>query len=233
MSTPSFRLTVDDIELTLVEFDGEEEMNRLFKYTFTTEIPTRKGLGNVIDADAVFTIVEYDTELHWGDIQIPGYISKASKTSSNWILEFSPKLLKTTTNKRSEIYFSEDRLLTALTVIQSEFENDINLTGRTAIFDILTTLPGRKLFCQFRESNWNYVARLCDHWGFHFYFDHYNNTIVFADNNGDEKKFTSQLKTTSSTADNSQLKIVNWQESVVPTESYTKIVGYDYENAGT
>ena len=40
MPTPSFKLTVDGLELTLVEFDGIEEMNRLFKYSFTTEVPT-------------------------------------------------------------------------------------------------------------------------------------------------------------------------------------------------
>jgi uncharacterized protein involved in type VI secretion and phage assembly len=234
MATPTFKLSVEGLDLTLVEFDGTEELNRLFKYTFKTEIPSSgEKLADVIGGDAIFTIEEFDTNLHAGDIEIPGYISKASKTSGEWILEFLPKLKKTITNNRSEIYFKEDASLTALNVIQSEFDNDIFLNDRTPVFDILGTLPTRKLFCQFHESNWNYIARLCDHWGFHFYFDHYNSQIVFADNNQYDQKFTTQLKTTSATADNSQLKIVNWQEAILPTESYTKIVGYDYENAGT
>ncbi|MGK0476487.1 MAG: hypothetical protein ACJAYV_002162, partial [Oleispira sp.] len=120
MSTPSFKLSVDGTELTLIEFDGEEEMNRLFKYSFTTEIPTTgQKLIDVIDGDAVFTIAEYDTALHTGDIEIPGYISRASKTSSEWILEFQPKLHKATTNSRAEIYFKEDASLNALLIIQS------------------------------------------------------------------------------------------------------------------
>jgi uncharacterized protein involved in type VI secretion and phage assembly len=233
MPTPSFKLTVDGTELTLVEFDGEEELNRLFKYTFKTEIPSSGKIADVIDGDAIFTIVEFDSSLHSGDIEIPGYISKASKTSNEWVLEFRPKLNKTTTNSRSEIYFKEDASLTALTVIQSEFDNDIYLNDRTPVFDISGTLPSRKLFCQFQESNWNYVARLCDHWGFHFYFDHYSSQIVFANNEQYDQKFLTQLKTTSSTAVNSQLKIVDWLEAISPTESYTTIVGYDYENAGT
>ena len=213
MATPTFKLSVEGLDLTLVEFDGTEELNRLFKYTFKTEIPSSgEKLADVIGGDAIFTIEEFDTSLHAGDIEIPGYISKASKTSGEWILEFLPKLKKTITNNRSEIYFKEDASLTALTVIQSEFDNDIFLNDRTPVFDILGTLPTRKLFCQFHESNWNYVARLCDHWGFHFYFDHYNSQIVFADNDQYDQKFTTQLKTTSATADNSQLKIVNWQE---------------------
>ncbi len=234
MPTPTFKLTVDSLELTLVEFDGIEEMNRLFKYTFTTEIPTTgEKLVDVIDGDAIFTIVEYDTSLHTGDIEIPGYISKASKTNGEWILEFQPKLKKTTTNSRSEIYFKEDASLDALAVIQLEFDHDIALSDRTPIFDITSTLPTRKLFCQFHESNLNFVARLCDHWGFHFYFDHYSSQLVFADNNQYDQKFTTQLKTTNTTSDSSPLKIRNWQENLIPVESYTTVLGYDHENAGT
>lgn len=234
MSTPTFKLSVDDIDLTLVEFDGVEEMNRLFKYTFTTEIPTTgEKLADIIDGDAVFTIEQYDTSLHTGDIEIAGYISKASKTSDEWILEFQPKLKKTTTNSRSEIYFKEDASLNALSVIQLEFDHDITLSDRTPIFDITSTLPSRKLFCQFHESNLNFVARLCDHWGFHFYFDHYSSQLVFADNNQYDQKFTTQLKTTNTTSDSSQLKILNWQENINPVESYTTVTGHDHENAGT
>ncbi|MEH6448275.1 MAG: contractile injection system protein, VgrG/Pvc8 family [Oleispira sp.] len=234
MSTPTFKLTVDGLELTLVEFDGVEEMNRLFKYTFTAETPTTgEKLIDVIDGDAIFTIEEYDTSLHTGNIEIPGYISKASKSNGFWILEFSPKLLKTTTNSRAEIYFKEDDSLTALTVIDSEFQNDILLNDRVAVFDITATLPTRKLFCQLHESNFNFVARLCDHWGFHFYFDHFLTKIVFADNNLYDQVFTTELKTTNATADNSPLKIINWQEEVKALESYTTIIGHDHANAGT
>lgn len=234
MTTPTFKLIVDGIELTLVEFDGVEEMNRLFKYTFKTEIPsTGEKLADIIDGDAVFTIEEFDTSLYTGNIEIPGYISKASKTSNDWILEFQPKLKKTTTNSRSEIYFTEAASLDAKDVIELEFDHDISLNDRTPVYDITSTLPTRKLFCQFHESNFNFVARLCDHWGFQFYFDHYNSQIVFADNNQYDQKITTQLKTTSTTADNSPLKILNWQENLVPTESYTTVFGYDHENAGT
>jgi uncharacterized protein involved in type VI secretion and phage assembly len=233
MSTPTFKLTVDSHELTLVEFDGVEELNRLFKYTFTTEIPTGVALASMIDGDATFTIEEYDTNLHTGDIDIPGYISTASKSNGYWVLEFSPKLFKTTTNSRAEIYFKEDDSLTALSVIDLEFQNDILLNDRDAVFDITTTLPTRKLFCQLHESNFNFVARLCDHWGFHFYFDHFLTKIVFADNNIYDQVFTTQLKTTNATADNSPLKIINWQEEIKAVESYTTVIGHDHANAGT
>jgi len=233
MSTPTFKLTVDGFDLTLVEFDGIEELNRLFKYTFKAEIPLGKSLSDVLDGDAVFTIVEFDTNLYSGDIDIPGYISKVSKTSSEWTLEFLPKLHKTTTNSRAEIYFKEDASLTALSVIEEEFKNDILLNDRSPVFDIISTLPTRKLFCQLHESNWNYVARLCDHWGFHFYFDHYNQQIVFADNNQYDQSFTTELKTTISTADNSPLKILNWQENLQAVASITVITGYDNYNAAT
>jgi uncharacterized protein involved in type VI secretion and phage assembly len=234
MSTPSFRLTVDDIELTLVEFDGEEEMNRLFKYSFITEIPTTgEKLVDVIDGDAVFTIKEYDTTLHTGDIEIPGYIVAASRSAETWTLEFQPKLNKTTTNRRAEIYFSELEDLTALSVIESEFDNDILLNDRNTVFDITGDLPQRKLFCQMHESNFDFVARLCDHWGFHFYFDHITIQLVFANNLSYDKFLSVRLKTTSSTADNSNLKILNWSETVAATENYVTIIGHNHDNART
>ena len=213
MSTPSFTLTVNGIALTLVEFDGREEMNRLFSYTFKCEAPSGKKLVDVLDGDALFTIKEYDTSIYTGDLEISGYISAASKSSSAWILEFHPKLHKATTNSRSEIYFQEDGLLDIDSVLQSEFQNDILLNERSAVFNIggSLPLPQRKLFCQFHESNWNYVARMCDHWGFHFYFDHFNSQLVFADDNQYDQTINTGLKTTASTADNTHTKLLSWK----------------------
>jgi uncharacterized protein involved in type VI secretion and phage assembly len=234
MSTPSFKLTVDAIELTLVEFDGVEEMNRLFKYTFMTEIPTNgEKLIDIIDGDAVFTIKEYDTTLHTGDITILGYISKASKAAGYWILDFRPEIHQTTTNSRAEIYYKEDASLTALSIINSELITDLYLSNSDIVFDVTATLPQRKLFCQLHESNFNFVARLCDQWGFHFYFDHHTNKLVFADNNTYDQNFFSALKTTNTTADNDKLKVVNWSEALDTNKNFTTIVGHDYANAST
>lgn len=233
MPTPTFKLLVDDIDLTLVEFDGQEEMNRLFKYTFTTEIPSGKKLSDVINGDAVFTIKEFDTSLHSGDIGISGYISKASKSNGYWVLEFLPKLQKTTTNSRSEIYFKEDSSLTVKDIIEEEFDTDITLNDRTPIYNITATLPTRKLFCQFHESNLNFVARLCDHWGFQFYFDHYTSQIVFADDTSYDQEFKAELKTTNSSATNALLTISDWQESLKNPLSYSTVTGYNSETAGT
>ncbi len=234
MPAPTFKLTVDNIELTLIEFDGIEEMNRLFKYTFTTEVPSNiKSIVNIIDSDALFTICKIEDNYYDSDIEIPGYISSASKSNNKWILEFLPKVNRTNTNCRSEIHFNENDSLNAKTIIENQFELDSLLIDRDAIFTISDTLPNRKLFCQFNESNFNFIARLCDHWGFQFYFDHFNSTMVFADNSHYDQEFNITLKTTDATADNSPLKILDWQELILPTNSYTTIKGHDYENSGT
>ncbi|MFT4765233.1 MAG: hypothetical protein ACI9OH_002342 [Oleispira sp.] len=236
MSTPTFKLTVDNVpllELTLVEFDGVEELNRLFKYTFTTEIPEGATLASVIDGDATFTIKEYDTTLHTGDITISGYISKASKAAGYWILDFLPEIHQTTTNSRAEIYFKEDASLTALSIINSELINDLYLSNSDIIFDVTASLPNRNLFCQLHESNFNFVARLCDQWGFHFYFDHHTNKLVFADNNTYDQNFFSILKTTNTTAVNNKLKVLNWHEALDTNKNFITIIGHDHTNAST
>jgi uncharacterized protein involved in type VI secretion and phage assembly len=234
MSTPTFTLTVNSISLTLVEFDGTEEMNRLFSYRFVTEIPTGKSLADVLDGDANFVIKQFDSSLHSGDISIPGYIAKASKSNELWYLEFLPKIHKASTNSRSEIYFNENGTLDAEQIINQEIDNDALLSSdRTDNINISSTLPTRRLFCQLNESNWNYVARLCDHWGFHFYFDHYQSQLVIADDTQYDEQFTTELKTTNATPDTSQLKLINWSEDVSADQSYITVNGYDHLNAGT
>ena len=234
MSTPEFQLTVDSKALTLIEFDGVEAMNRLFEFVFTCEdLDDGTKLVDLIDADAVFTIKEYDSALYSGDLDIPGYISKVSKISGNWVLEFHPKIKKATTNSRSEIYFKDDASLTAKSVIDYEFNKDIVIEDRNYVDSIVATLPSRKLFCQYNESNFNFVARLCDYWGFQFYFDHYAQNIVISDNDQFDKEFSSKLKTKKRTPDNHKLKIRNWFEEITAPSNFITVIGHDYANAGT
>lgn len=234
MSTPSFELMVNNEKLTLIEFDGVEAMNRIFEFTFVCEAPTSDTkLIDIIDADATFTIKEFDVELYSGDLDIPGYISKVSKVNGNWVLEFHPKILKATTNCRSEIYFKEDASLTAKSVIDYEFSRDIVIEDRDYVDSIVATLPSRKLFCQYNESNFNFIARLCDYWGFQFYFDHFAQNIVISDNDQFDQEFDPKLKTKRRTPDNHKLKVKDWFEEVTAPTNFVTVIGHDHANAGT
>lgn len=233
MSVPSFELLVDTESFTLIEFDGEEQMNRIFEYRFTCEAPASSlTLADVINSDATFTIKEYDTDIYTGDIDIPGYISAASRKNGNWILTFLPKIHKSTINARSEIYFDNNATLTADTVIESELDNDILLEDRDYINNV-NGLPSRKLFCQYNESNFNFVARLCDYWGIQFYFDHFTSNIVFANDSNYDQTIFAKFKTTDKTSQNHKLKIKDWNESIYPPHSYFTVIGHDHNNAGT
>jgi len=233
MSTPTFTLTVNGIQLTLVEFDGTEEMNRLFKYTITTEIPSGQKLTDIINEDATFVIKQFDNSIYDQDVAINGYISQASSSNGHWILIFEPLLKKSHANKRSEIYYDENASLTPLSVIQQGYNSNQLLNGANAIFNITETLPTRSLFCQFHESNFNFVGRLCDQWGFHFYFDYFEGNFVVADNANYETEIQNTFLTTSATPDNALLKIRNWQEQLSTVNTYTTVIGHDYANAGT
>lgn len=238
MPTPSFKLTVDAIELTLVEFDGYEAMNRLFKYTFTTEIPSSsKKLVDMIDGDAVFTIKKYDSSIYDGDIEIQGFISKASKSDGYWILDFEPNLRKEEASSYSKIFYNESTAQTPQDILQDRFDNLTTSLNYPAVFNLLETLPVRNLYCQFGESNLNFIGRLCDHWGISFFFDHINRKLIFENQTSGSghylEIFDNQLKTTSAAADNSKFKIRKWSENIQPINSYNRITGHDYNNAGT
>jgi uncharacterized protein involved in type VI secretion and phage assembly len=238
MPTPSFKLTVDGLELTLVEFDGYEAMNRLFKYTFTAEIPSSgKKLVDMIDGDAVFTINKYDSSIYDEDIEIQGYISKASKSDGYWLLDFEPNLRKEEASSYSKIFYNESTAQTPQEILQDRFDNLTTSLNYPAVFNLLETLPVRNLYCQFGESNLNFIGRLCDHWGISFFFDHINSKLIFENQTSGSGHyldiFDNQLKTTSSTADNSKFKIKKWSENIHPVNSYNRITGHDYNNAGT
>jgi uncharacterized protein involved in type VI secretion and phage assembly len=238
MIVPTFQLAVNGVSLDLIEFDGIESMNRLFEFVFTCSKPTPTSkLVDVIDGDAVFTIKQFDTRFFTGDLEIPGYISKASKKGSNWVLEFHPKIKKTGSNCRSEIYFDNNGALTARDVIQDEIANDIVIEDRNFVNSIGSNLPGRKLFCQYNESNFNFVARLCDHWGIQYYFDHNENNIVLSDMDSfdhfEGDGFSEAFKTTAETPDNSILKLRDWSEGIKIPERYITVIGHDHQNAGT
>jgi len=233
MATPAFKLTVDSKSLTLIEFDGFEAMNRLFEYTFTCEKPSSLSLLDVINADAIYTICSFDDSIYEDDIEMEGYISSASIVNDNWVLNFHPKLKKASSNNRSEIYFKQDSSLSAKDIIAEEMATDVSLEGREIYNCISEALPTRKLFCQYQESDFNFVARLCDHWGFHFYFDHFLNRIVFADDSGYLQEITTTFKTKRKTVDNDALKIMKWSESRAAATSYITTVGHDHANAAS
>lgn len=238
MITPTFELTVDGVSLPLIEFDGVEAMNRLFEFDFTCSKPTPTSkLTEVIDGDAIFTIKQFDTDFYTGDLDIPGYISKASNKAGKWVLKFHPKIKKTSTNCRSEIHYKNDGTLTASQVIQDEIDNDIVIEDRSFVNSIGPNLPGRKLFCQYNESNFNFVARLCDHWGIQYYFDHDASNIVLSDMNSfdhfETGGFSEAFKTTVATADNNKFKLKNWSEAVKIPERFITVIGHDHQNAGT
>jgi len=238
MIVPTFELTVDGVSLPLIEFDGVEAMNRLFEFDFTCSKPTPTSkLSEVIDGDAIFTIKEFDTDFYTGDLEIPGYISKASKAGGNWVLKFHPKIKKTASNCRSEIHFENAGTLTASQVIQDEIDNDIVIEDRSFVNSISANLPGRKLFCQYNESNFNFVARLCDHWGIQYYFDHDASNIVLSDMDSFDHfemgGFSEAFKTTVATADNDKFKLLNWSEVVKIPERFITVIGHDHQNAGT
>lgn len=241
MGIPNFSLKVNNIEFNLISFEGTEELNRLFKYCFTCEIPLNKKLSDVLDQDGTFTIHAKDQQSKFvtpdvtNDVNIGGYINKVRKNDHNWIMDFHPRLAQAISNKRSEIYFDDGVQLDAKFIIDQELNFDMVLhKNRKPQFNITSTLPKRRIFCQFSESNWNFVGRLCDHWGLYFYFDHFNSKIVFADDETyDQVMKETVFKTTPSDSENMPEKLLHWQEEQEFINTYITVIGQNFQTAST
>lgn len=248
-SQPSFSLTVNTTPaataMTLVSFESTDELNRLFSYQFTVQIPQNKGVNmksaDFSGQDAVFTIHTYNNALYGSDIVISGYISALSKHGGYWILTFSPDILRKTTNHRSEIYFSEAADLSAEEIVRRELQDDLNTTNSSfqtwnrnnQIIDFNPALPDQSLFCQYNESNFDFIGRLCDKWGIYFYFDHFEGNFVFSNNNHyDSRIQTSFSVVTQESADN-RLDLTHWDEMVRTNDIYVTVSGYNPHNAST
>jgi Rhs element Vgr protein len=62
----------------------------------------------------------------------------------------------------------------------SEILNEyLHINFHISCFD---SLPKKAFIHQYKESDFNFIGRLCEHWGIHYYFDiDQDNTLIFAD----------------------------------------------------
>ena len=233
MSAPTFSLVIGSTTFSLVEFDGTESLNQLFEFDFKTQIPSGGvALADIIDETATFTITN-DTNYYDTDINIVGYVKSASKQGNFWLIKVAPDLGRAGNNNRFEIYYDETVTQTVQDILTSELEDDLNLSATSFNFAITGTLPGKSLVCQYNESNFNFIARMCEHWGIQFYFDHFQNQLIFSDDAQYDNVITSTFLTTGATANNVDLKLMNWSESQLTPQQYVSVTGYNHRSAGT
>lgn len=243
---PAFSLEINDQPMTLLGFNGHEQLNRLFEYHISIAPPldqngSPRSSREVAGQDAVFIIHPGNDDYHQQDIRIQGYIAEVKKQPASWQLTLRPTMYKKRFNRRSEIYYSEQHDLGADDIIRAELADDLDVKNASfkrcnrnnEIVDFNPQLPKQALFCQYQESNFNFIGRLCDYWGIYFYFDHFEDTLVFSNNKEYDQRIDQTFKLVPQVESDNIAELTHWQESLDDNPCYVSVSGYDPHMAST
>ena len=173
---------LDEESLRVLTFEGEEKISRLFRYTFEllSEDPELDPL-DILNKKATFI-------LHRGEedpLNIFGIIShfeQRGRTSSyvSYYAELVPKMWLTGLTFRNEIYQNMDVEKIVTEVLKSD-----GLAAKDFEFDLSGSYPELEYVSQYRETNFDFINRWCEHFGIFYFFDHKddNDVIMFTDDN--------------------------------------------------
>jgi len=182
---PYYELQCSELEedaLRILSFQGEEKISRLFRYTFEllSEDPELDPV-DILNKKATFV-------LHRGDedpLKIFGIIShfeQRGRTPSyvSYYAELVPKMWLTGLTFRNEIYQN----LNVEKIVAEVLKSD-GLAAKDFEFDLSESYPDLEYVSQYRETNFDFINRWCEHFGIFYFFDHKddNDVIMFTDDN--------------------------------------------------
>jgi uncharacterized protein involved in type VI secretion and phage assembly len=243
---PAFSLAIHGQPMTLIGFQGTDQLNRLFHYEFMVapqidDQGRAKSSKELFGQQALFTIHPSSDDFYQQDIRIQGYIAEVKKMAGYWQLSLRPNLHKKSFNRRSEIYCSEQNDLSADEILRRELADDLDIKNTSfknwnrnnEIVDFNPQLPTQTLFCQYQESNLNFIGRLCDQWGIYFYFDHFEDTLVFSNNKEYDQRIDQSFTIVSQPEADNLSELTLWQETLDDKPCYVSVSGYNHNNAST
>lgn len=185
MSEPKFSLTTDSYttEFELVGFSGEEAISQMFEFHLTLKV--KKELVSNIDFQAVVRencklqvegIEGYDQPYEiLGIIKTVDEEFHGSNTHKYYSAIMVPALWRQAENLSFDIYVDKS----ADVILDEELSQDVMCDYQLSLTQ---TYPIKPFVCQYSESNFDFVARLANHWGIYYYFDHVQQgKLIFAD----------------------------------------------------
>ena len=185
MSEPKFSFGTESYpaEFELIGFTGTESISKL--YEFTLSLKVTKSKVSQIDFQAVVNegcslTVSKITGIN-DDYIIGGMLKSideefhGSNTHKYYTAVMVPALWRQSKNKSYDIYV--DQPVDA--ILSEELSQDVMIDHQLSLTQ---TYPNKPFICQYSESNFDFVARLSNHWGIYYYFDHeQQGKLIFAD----------------------------------------------------
>ncbi len=171
-----------DEALTLTEFHGVEELSRLFTYQLDViSADDTLTAGDLLGSEVTVSISDGAAgRRHFnGMVSRLVYLGPDSAGMSRYRLEMVPRLWWLTQAFDSRV-FAEMSVPEVIAAVLAEY-------GGVAVDDRLDQPhPTRECAVQYRETDFNFVSRLMEDEGIHYFFEHDGDghTLVLADDNG-------------------------------------------------
>ncbi len=168
-----------DIDLRLVRFSGVEAASQHFRFDVTAlakdgDIPPRDVIGR--SATLSFHV---GTDVRF----VNGIIARVEQGEEDKKTVAHRFVLVPTVHRllfRHDMRIFQEK--TAVEVVK-QILDDAGLTGGAVVFRVEATYPKREYCVQYRESDWDFVARLCEEEGISYFFEHEGgkHVLVFVD----------------------------------------------------
>ena len=176
------RFSVDglDTELQVLEFRGHEGLSQLFELVVTVGAPTALDTTTVIQKEATLETLSLGAAASGtirgivahveGEALFAGYQYRVTVVPRVWL----------------QLQGADSRIFQAFAV-PAIVEQVLTGAGLSAGTDFRLSVQGtytaREYCVQYRESNWDFVSRLCEEEGIYFYFvqSSAGHKVVFAD----------------------------------------------------
>ena len=196
MSDLKFKFSTDSYgdQFELVSYTGSEAMSQMFEFSLSLKV--KKGLVSSID---FLTAVSEGCKISISNIEgqsapyeIVGILKaideefQGSNTHKYYTATMVPSLWRQSKNKSYDIYVDQP----VDVILEDELSNDILSDHQLSLSQVY---PPKPFICQYSESNFDFVARMANHWGIYYYFDHVQQgKLIFADDTNYDPAATAQ-----------------------------------------
>lgn len=170
---------------TILQVSGTEGVSSLYVFTVDVDGPALKEpLVDLVDQSASVTLP--GGRVVHGVVQWVGALGRTDK-GVRYRLTLAPRAADLRLRGRNRV-FREQSVPSVVLSLLSE-------AGQPARADLTGSYGPRPLVVQYQESDWDFVARLLEHEGIYFYFEHgpSGHTLVLSDRSGAAPQVRGQL----------------------------------------
>lgn len=168
--------------LDVLRLRGREAISELFSFElgfgWQGEGPLPEDVGPGQDATLVFSIDEQRVRVIHGMLERVSVDIEGDASAPTYRAHLVPRMFRSRLVRQQRIFMD----VSVLDVAQNKLEK-VGLADGDLLMNLLSAYPKREFIVQYQEDDVDFIARLSEHVGIAFYFDHQldHDRIVFVD----------------------------------------------------